>query len=192
MATNVMTISTQEGLQAIGHPMRVAILGALESAGSAADVARRLDQQRQKVNYHLKSLEEAGLVVAVESRQKGNFMETVYEATARSFVVAPEVAWGDDRRAVALRSQLSLETLVEQGARLQRNAAELLDRAAFDGETIASASVSAEVAFADETARSAFIRDYLELTKKLIESHSGSGGGSYTVELAVHPTTERS
>ena len=185
-----MTISTPEGLQALSHPLRVAILGALEVPGSAADLARRLDQQRQKVNYHLKALEEAGLVEAVESRQKGNFIETVYETTARSFVVAPEVAWSDDRRGVAMRAQHSLETLVGQGSRLQRNAAELLDRAAFDGDLVASASVSASVNFADEATRAAFIRDYLESTKQLIETYSGEGGESYTLELAVHPTTE--
>ncbi len=191
MVTPVLTISTQEGLQAISHPLRVAILGALDPPGSAADLARRLGQPRQKINYHLKALEVARLVVAIESRQKDNFIETRYEAAARSVVIAPDVAWSGEQRVEALRSQHSLETLVQQGARLQRNAAELLDRAAFDGETIASASIGVTVNFADETARASFMRDYLELTRQLIDSHAGTGGDSYSVELAVHPTTEQ-
>ncbi|NOX31372.1 MAG: hypothetical protein GXP35_15185 [Actinobacteria bacterium] len=126
MAPRVLTISTQEGLQAVSHPLRVSILGALDPPGSAAS-----------------------LVVAIKSHQKGNFIETLYEA------------------------------------------AELLDSAAFDSETISSAAVAATVNFADEAARAAFIRDYLKLTRQLIDSHAGTGGDNYCVELAVHPITEQ-
>ena len=53
--------------------------------------------------------------------------------------MSPRLAWGGEDRDRALRDQVSLEQLVALGERLQRDAGELLDRAAFDGEQVASA-----------------------------------------------------
>jgi hypothetical protein len=90
----------------------------------------------------------------------------------------------------ALADQLSLEHLVEFGERLQRAAAALLDRAAFDAEEIPSAAVEATVHFADAAARSAFLDEYLELTAQLIDKHATASGPAFSVGLVVHPTTE--
>lgn len=188
----VRTIRDAEGLQALCHPTRVEMLEVLREPASAAAVARRIGQPRQRVNYHLKSLEEAGLVEAVDSRRKGNFVETLYRSVARSFLVAPEVAWRDGRRLDAMRAQHSLETLVALGERLQQDAVELLDRAAFDGEEIPSAVVSAETRFDSAEDRAAFMREYLEATRRLLDQYGSREGAAYRVVLAVHPQTEGS
>jgi DNA-binding transcriptional ArsR family regulator len=168
------------------------MLGFLREPASAAAVARRIGQPRQRINYHLKALEEAGLVQPVATRQNGNFVETLYRAIARSFVIAPEVAWQGSRRLDALRSQHSLETLVALGERLQRDAAELLDRAAFDDEQIASAAVSVDTHFASSEDRAAFMREYLESTSRLLEKYGAAEGTPYRCVLATHPQTEGS
>ena len=76
--------------------------------------------------------------------------------------------------------------------RLQRDAGVLLDRATFDGEQIASAAVSAEVRFATPEDRAAFMREYLETTRELLDRHGNQQGAPYRVVLAVHPDTEGS
>jgi DNA-binding transcriptional ArsR family regulator len=174
-------------LQALAHPLRVQVLEALREPAAAATVARRIGQPRQKVNYHLKELERAGLVQRVAERRVGNFVESVYRAVARSFVVSPEVTWGDGRRSEALQSQHSLETLVLLGEGLQQDAAALLDRAAFEGEQIASASVAADVHFADEAEREAFLNDYLRATAELLKQYGKREGAPYRVLLAAYP-----
>jgi hypothetical protein len=73
------------------------------------------------------------------------------------------------------------------GERLQRDASALLDRAAFDGEQIDSASVDAEVHFADDAARSAFMTDYLALLGPLLKKHGSRRGTPFRVALAVYP-----
>lgn len=183
----VFEVSDPEALQALSHPTRVAILEALREPASAASVARDIGQTRQLVNYHLKELEEAELVRRVGERRKGNVFETLYEAVARSFVVSPEVAWSDPRRVEALKRQHHLETLVRLGERLQRDAAVLLDRAAFDGEEIAGAGVTAEVRFACEEDRAAFMKEYLEGTKALLEKYGAGEGEPFRAMLAVYP-----
>jgi DNA-binding transcriptional ArsR family regulator len=188
----VLSIRDPAVLQALCHPTRVAMLEALREPASAAAVARQLGQPRQRVNYHLKALAEAGLVEQVGTRQQGNFVESLYRAAARSFLVSPEVAWADPRRLEVLKSQHALESLVAIGQRLQRDAVVLLDRATFDGEQVASAAVSAEVRFATPQDRAAFMREYLETTRELLDRHGNQQGAPYRVVLAVHPDTEGS
>jgi DNA-binding transcriptional ArsR family regulator len=184
---SVMSVDDVATTQTLAHPLRLRILGALRRPASAAAVARELGEPRQKVNYHLKELERADLVKLVGERRTGNFIESIYEAVARSFVVSPRIAWPDERRADALAAQVSLENLVRLGERMQRDSAELLDRAAFDGEQIASAAVEAEVRFASEQQRSEFLNAYLQAVGPLLRQHGATDGDGYRVVLAVYP-----
>jgi DNA-binding transcriptional ArsR family regulator len=187
----VVVVDDGEALVALSHPTRVALLDLLREPASAASAARTLDQPRQRVNHHLKALEDAGLVVAVETRQQRGFVETLYRAVAGTFLVSPRVAWGDPRRAKALRAQHALETLVATGERLQRDATALLDRAAFDGDEIASATVTTEVRFASDDDRAAFMHEHLEHLKGLVDRHASRRGDAYRVVLAVHPDPDK-
>ncbi len=186
-STSILTLSDPEQLQALSHSTRVAILEALREPMSAASVARALGQPRQRINYHLKELARVALVERVEERRKGNFIETLYRAVARSFVVSPQVVWSDPRRLEAMQRQHSLGTLVELGERLQADAAVLLDRAAFDGEEIASAGVTAEVRFATEADRATFMDAFLRSTRELLEQHGSKHGEPFRAVFAVYP-----
>ena len=84
----------------------------------------------------MRELAKAGLLVEAGERRKGNFVEQLYESAAGTFVVSPRLTWGDGARLRAIADQVSLQHLVDVGERLQRDAAALLDRAAFDGEEI--------------------------------------------------------
>lgn len=187
---DVRVLDDPETVGVLSHPLRVRILEALREPGSSATVARQIGHPRQKVNYHLKELERAGLVQRVEERRVGNLVESMYQAVARSFLVSPAVAWSDPRRMEALGRQHSLQTLVVLGERLQRDAAVLLDRAAFDGEEIASASVEAEAHFASEEEREEFLEDYLRATAALLKKYGQKKGSAYRVVLAAYPETE--
>lgn len=188
----VFSVRDSATLQALAHPIRVQILESLREPASAATVARRIGLARQKVNYHLKELARAGLVQQVGERRVGNFMESVYRAVARTFLVSPEVAWAGTRRFDVMRSQHSLETLVALGERLQHDAVSLLDRAAFDGEQIASASVVAEARFATERERRAFLDEYVGAMATLFERHAGKTGEPYRIVLAAYQDPGRS
>ncbi len=187
---SVRVLNDPETLQILGHPLRVEILEALRKPASAATVARQIGQPRQKVNYHLKELEQAELVEQLRERRVGNFVESIYRAVARSFLVSPEVAWSGPRRVETLSKQHSLQTLVALGERLQRDVAVLIDRAAFDGEEIASASVVAEARFASEADREAFLDEYLRATAELLDKYGKREGAAFRIVLAAYPQTE--
>jgi DNA-binding transcriptional ArsR family regulator len=191
VAQPVHVVEDIEALQVLGNPLRVRILDLLREPGSAATLAREVGETRQKVNYHLKELERVGLVEPAGERRAGNFVETLYQAVGRSFLVSPRVAWSDPRRVDALRQQHSLENLVIVGARLQQDAITLLDRAAFDGEEIASAAVEADVRFADEQDRAAFLDQYLKSVQELCDRFGSKQGLPYRVVVAAHPAAEK-
>ena len=190
MAAGTALLETSEQLAAVTHPTRLRILDALRTADSAAGVARRLGEPRQRINHHVRELARAGLLSEAGERRKGNFVEQLYESTAGTLVVSPRLTWGDGARLQAMADQVSLQHLVELGERLQRDAAALLDRAAFDGEQIPSATVEATVRFADAEARAAFLDEYLALTARLVEKHAAAEGEAFTVALVAHPSTE--
>ena len=101
--------------------------------------------------------------------------------------MSPRLAWSGPERSRALADQVSLDHLVAMGEQLQRDASALLDRAAFDGEQIDSASVDAEVRFGDAAARSAFMTEYLTLLGPLLKKHGSRHGSPFRVALAVYP-----
>ena len=185
--TRVEVLDNPETVAALAHPLRVQILDALREPDSAAGAARKIGEGRQKVNYHVQALVDAGLLRSAGERRNGNFVEQLYESVAGSFMVSPRLACGDDRRVQALRAQVPLEHLVHLGERVQHDAIELLDRAAFDGEEIASATVEATVRFANEDARASFAKEYLDAMKPLLKKYGSRNGEAYNVALAVYP-----
>jgi DNA-binding transcriptional ArsR family regulator len=186
----VAVIDDADRLSALASPIRLAILDGLREPDSASSVARLIGETRQKTNYHVRALLDVGLIRPAGERRSGNFVEQLYQSVAGTFLVSPRLAWSNDRRAAALTAQLPLEHLVRVGERLQRDAVELLDRAAFDGEEIPSASVEASVRFADEQARNEFMHDYLAALKPLLKKYGSRRGEPFRVAVAVHPETD--
>jgi Helix-turn-helix domain len=173
------------------HPVRAAMLARMREPSTAAEVARATKLSRQNAAYHVQELVKAGLLRHAGERQKGNFIEQLYVAVAPAFVISPRSTWGaEPRRAQAVADQLSLGELVARGEQLQRDAAALLDRAAFDGEEIPSASVATEIRFASEDDRAEFLSEYVELLTELAARRGAKRGRPYRLLLAAYPDPE--
>ena len=69
-------------------PIRARMLAELAEPHTATTLAARLGLARQKVNYHVKTLEQHGLVELVEERRKGNMTERVVQASATAYVIS--------------------------------------------------------------------------------------------------------
>jgi beta-glucosidase len=65
------------------------LLTRLRQPASATELADELSLGRQRVNYHLRALEAAGLLSLVEERQKRGCIERILLARAGAFVVDP-------------------------------------------------------------------------------------------------------
>src|ERR1700689_1385725 len=85
----VTVIEDPAAAEASLDPVRSRLLAELDEPGSASSLAAKVGLSRQKVNYHLHTLERHGLVELVEERRKGNMTERVMRATASSYVISP-------------------------------------------------------------------------------------------------------
>lgn len=190
MKPNVAVIDDPATVEVLSNPTRLQVLGALNVPASAATVARAIGKTRQNANYHLKELERVGLIERAGERRVGNFIESLYVARARSLVISPRLTLGGPERAEALAAQVSLERLVSIGERVGRDAAALLSRAAFDGETIPSAAVELEARFEDEEDRERFMREYLAAVAALSRKYCSRRGRAFRVALTAYPQTD--
>jgi DNA-binding transcriptional ArsR family regulator len=190
MQAAATTVRDPRQLQALADPARVAILDALREPGSAASVARELGRSRQGVNYHVKALLKAGLLQEAGTRQTGNFIEQLYQAAARRFIVPPDLATTPERLAAAFAEQTSLRYLAELGARLNADALALAETASAAGAEVPTATVESEVRFADEAARSAFLDEYVKALEGLLQKHGSKEGAPFRTALVIYPDPE--
>jgi len=171
------------------EPVRAAVLAVLAEPGSATSVARQLGLPRQKVNYHLRALEEHGLVALVEERPRRGLTERVVRATARSYVVSPS-ALGSSGADPSRTDRLSTRYLIAVAARLVREVG-LLARAADDaGQKLATLTVDTEIRFASAAGRAAFTAELTQAITDLASRYhdeTAPGGRRHRLVVAAHP-----
>lgn len=187
----LQVIRQSEPAAAVLDPVRQQLLAHLAEPDSAAGLARRLRLPRQRINYHLRALEAAGLVELVEERRKGNCFERVVRATARSFVISPEALGvlgpGPDTAA----DRLSSAYLVAAAGRVIRDVGALEAQARSEGKRIATLTLDAEVRFASAERRAEFAHELSEAVARLAAKYHderASGGRRFRLLAAVHPT----
>jgi DNA-binding transcriptional ArsR family regulator len=187
MPQAVQQLFEPKQIQALAHPLRAEVIAALTSPDSAAGVARNLGRPRQQVNYHLKELARVGLVKSAGERRKGNFIEQLYQAVARRFVVSSRFTWNQENLEATLRDQVALAQLAELGERLQCDAAQLIDTAMTQGTEIPSVSAIAEVRFENQAVRARFFEEYMDALQKLLNKHGSTTGEAFRVAFAAYP-----
>ncbi|WP_211288978.1 ArsR/SmtB family transcription factor [Actinophytocola xinjiangensis] len=171
-------------------PTRARLLAELAEPNSATTLANRVGLPRQKVNYHLRTLEQHGLVELVEERRKGNVTERVLRATAFSYVISPSalsaVAPNPDRAP----DRLSARWLLALGARLVRDVGMLISGATKAQKRVATFALDGEVRFANAADRAAFAEELGQAVTTLVAKYhdeSTVGGRAHRLLVAVHP-----
>lgn len=170
-------------------PRRAEILAVLAEPGSATTVAHALGLPRQKVNYHLRLLEEHGLVELVEERPRRGLTERVVQATARGYVVSPS-ALGPSGADPERTDRLSSRYLLAVAARLVAEVGRLAARADATGNQLATLTLDTEIRFASAADRAAFSAELGDAITKLISHYhdeSASRGRWHRLVVAAHP-----
>ncbi len=183
-------IRRPEPAAALLDPTRQKLLAHLAEPDSAAGLARRLRLPRQRVNYHLRALERAGLVELIEERRKGNCLERVVRATARAFVISPEALGALGLTAAMARERLSTAYLIATAGRAIREVASLEARARREGKQLATLTLDADVRFASAESRAAFAEELAEAVARLASKYhdeQAPEGRRFRVFAAVHP-----
>jgi DNA-binding transcriptional ArsR family regulator len=171
------------------EPLRARILAALREPGSATSVAAAMGLPRQKVNYHLRALEDQGLVRLVEERPRRGLTERVVVASARSYVLSPDVL-GANAADPKRTDRLSTRYLVALAARMVREVAELAERADADVRPLATLAIDTEIRFGSSADRAAFTEELARTVSALAARYhdeTAPAGRWHRLVVAAHP-----
>ena len=177
------------------EPVRSRLLSELAEPASAATLASRLGIPRQKINYHLRALEDHQLVHVAETRQWGGLTERLLVATAASYIVSPvamgPVAADPDRGA----DRLSASYLIALAARIVREVKALLGRSEELEKRLPTLSVDTVIRFRSAAERAAFSNDLTKAITALAARYhdaSAPGGRAHRLVVVAHPLPHKS
>lgn len=172
-------------------PIRNRLLSELSEPASAATLAGRVGLPRQKVNYHLRTLEAHGLVEEASTRQWGGLTERRLVATAASYAVSPgalgPIAADPDRG----MDRLSASYLAALAARTLREIGQLLRRSRELNKRLATLSIDTEVRFRSSEERAAFSQELTGAVNALVARYhdeSAPGGRRHRIVVGAYPT----
>ena len=174
-------------------PIRSTLLAELTEPASAAALAARFGISRQKVNYHLRTLEEHGLVTEAGERQWGGLRERLLVATATSYVVSPAALGrlaSDPGRA---EDRLSASFLIALAARAVREVGELWSVARAKNKRLATLSIDTAIRFRSPADRASFTRELSDTVTALVARYhdeSDPHGRAYRLMVAAYPTPQ--
>lgn len=191
---DVALVADDDGLTAMGNPTRRRILAALAlTPDSASGLAERLDDTRQRVNYHVRELERAGLIELVEERPRRGLTERIYRAAGRGFAVDPAVLGSLDagERLVA-GDRWAAGYAIALASRLTREIASLRRRAGREHKRLAVASLDTTVRLRKPKAMEAFVDDLARAVADVVARHDDAAPSARPFRLVCcsHPAPD--
>lgn len=168
-------------------PLRARLLAALAEPGSASTLAGQVGLTRQKVNYHLRTLEEHGLVREVGRRAKRGLTERVLEASAASYLVSPAALGEAASDPARVSDRLSARYLLALAGRVVREVGDLARRADAQDKRLATLAIDTEIAFASATERAAFADELGAAVRDLAARYHAPGGRPHRLVVGAHP-----
>jgi DNA-binding transcriptional ArsR family regulator len=186
----IASLTTTSAAAAVLDPTRLAILGRLREPGSAASVAAQLGAPRQRIGYHVRELERAGLVSPVTERSHGGLVERLVQASAAGYVVAPQALGPVAADPSAVVDRFSSAYQLAVAARIIRDLSELRSRADRARKTIPTLTVDTRVRLASPEAQHAFATELANAVAAVVErfhDDRAAGGRTFACTVTVHP-----
>lgn len=193
-ARAVAMVDSEDAVAALGHPERRRILQALAVLpDSASGLAERFDDTRQRMNYHVRALNDAGLIELAEERPRRGLTERIYRPVGRGFAIDPSVLGpldiGEtpepgDRWAAAFAVALASRTTREITA-----AGRQAER---EGQRLAVASMDTTVRLRSPKALEALVDELALAVGEVVARHDDPGRGSrpFRVTTCTHPAPD--
>ncbi|GIG71572.1 helix-turn-helix domain-containing protein [Phytomonospora endophytica] len=173
-------------------PLRRTLLARLRTPASAPELAAELGVPRQRLGYHLRQLEELGLLELVEERPRRGRLERVLRTVADAFVVDPDVLEASD---VSVSDAVTPETthrhasehLLAVASRAVRDVARMQAASQRQGSRLLTFTLETEVAFASPDDVGAFAEALAGAIAEVAASFHTPGGRPYRLIGAGHP-----
>jgi DNA-binding transcriptional ArsR family regulator len=183
------------------HPIRRRILEALSEPDSASGVARRLRLSRQVVNYHVGEMARAHLLLPAGRRRRRNFLDRCYVASARGYLLSPEILGPLAADSRLTQDRFSCAYLLGLAGQIQSELGKVSAFAQKSGKTIATFSLNSTLRFTSPEQRAAFAEDLECSILAVVARHcspahnsdgSPSQGRPFRLALGCYPIEESS
>ena len=188
----VETITTPRRAAAIlAHPLRPRILAHAREPISASELARRLDQPRQRLNYHVRQLAQHDLLEAVGQQRRRNMVEQQYIASAQAYVLTPAVLGDAAPAGAGNQDQTSAAQLIGLCARAQNDVARLIETGHAAGIRVRTLSLQADVAFDTAEQRTTFMDEIKSAINDVAARYHGKASGRvFRLVFGCYPISE--
>ncbi len=171
-------------------PIKNRMLMELATPASAATLAAKVGLTRQKVNYHLRALEDHNLVEWAEQRQWGGLKERVMVASAASYVVSPAALGPIAADPARSNDRVSAGYLIALAARIVREVGALWRGARKSNKRLATLSIDTVIRFKSPAERAAFTNDLASAISALAARYhddSAPQGRPHRLVVAAYP-----
>ena len=172
------------------HPLRLEILGELAEPESASGLARRIGIPRQQANYHVRKLEEQGLVKPVGERKVRNCIERLVQAVGRSYVISPVTLGGLAANPDRIEDETSAAYLVAVGSQMIQDVAGLHKGSWDPDKDDQTLALRAEIGFRSREKRNAFTAELTAEVARLVAKYHvprASKGRRFRVLAGAYP-----
>ena len=187
---SLTAVTSTAAAAAMLDPTRLAILERLRAPGSAASVAAQLGAPRQRIGYHIRELERAGLVAPVSEHAHGGLIERLVQASAAGYVVAPQALGPVAADPATIVDHFSSAYQLAVAARIIRDLAELRARADRTKKGVPTLTLDTRVRVASAEAQHAFATELANAVARVVEKfHDDSSphGRTFACAVSVHP-----
>lgn len=183
----------------VQHPLRPRILRLARTPVSATALAGLLGESRQKVNYHVRQLRQAGFLRAAGRRPRRGLVEQDYVATARAYVIVPQAAGPAAPDLDELADATSAARLVALASRMQGELTAVVHTAAVQQRRVATLSINADIRFASADQRTTFALALQHAVETVVGEHSvpmrtaegrPNEGRAFRLIVACHPVPD--
>jgi len=187
MTTPLALLDDADRVRLALSPIRRQLLEALREPGSAASLSVALGIPRQKLGYHLRELEAAGLVRLVEARKRRGFTERLLQASADAYMVDPEVLSGPSTAAAWTQDRYAADYLTRTAAEIVRDVGRMRGAAEAEGRRLLTFTLDAEVAFAAPGDLERFADRLAAAMADLVTEFDTPGGRPFRLVAGAHP-----
>lgn len=168
-----MVVSDARTMGLLADPLKSKILREMDEPRTTAELALVMGMPRQKLGYHVRQLEDAGLLASVGESRRGNCIARKLQAVARQVIVIrtdPQGSIPEDR--------YSGSWLMERCASTIREVGVLSSVAGKKGEKLPVLTLESEIAFDNPQDQQAFAQELSELIAALIDRYGSTSSSA--------------
>jgi DNA-binding transcriptional ArsR family regulator len=169
----VLYIEDVDQAAALLKPQRIEMLKLMDRPRTCPELGKIFGETPQKIYYHIKALQSAGLVEQVGERRVRGTVEGSYQARARAYWLASDLV-GQVGGAGIAQDQVSLRHLLSLTEEMRSDIGHLAQQV---GRDIPSLGLSLHVELDDEARRAEFMADVQHMARILAHKYGATSGG---------------